>query len=71
MTKKYTLNKPDWAIFNYQNGGLCFGSAMLKIIGNPLNKENLGYCRTGKDRGYDIEGDESPLTNQKNNFTCN
>jgi hypothetical protein len=44
---------------------------MLKISGNPLNKENLGECKTGKDNGYDIEGDVSPLTNQKENFTCN
>jgi hypothetical protein len=36
-----------------------------------LNKYNEGWCLTGKDRHYDIEGDVSPLTNQKEGgFTC-
>jgi hypothetical protein len=28
-------------------------------------------CSTGKSRGYNIEGDMSPLTKEKNNYTCN
>jgi hypothetical protein len=43
---------------------------LLLTSDTALNQPEEGWCFTGKDRGYDIEGDVSPLTNQKDNFTC-
>lgn len=41
--------------------GFFFGDHILGINGDQL--ENA-YCYTGKERGYDINGNVSPLTNQ-------
>ena len=66
---KYTPNNYDNAIFTYSSG-FSFGNNILAVTGGTLNRDNGGVCCTGKDRYYDIEGDVSPLTNQKNRFTC-
>jgi hypothetical protein len=70
MTHKYIPNDSQRAIYTLPYG-FCFGNWILRVTSTTtLNKHNEGRCYTGKDRGYDIEGDVSPLTNQKNNFTC-
>jgi hypothetical protein len=46
-----------------------FGYYILGVFGDPLNAYNNGWCWTGKDKGYNIEGDVSPLTNEKTYFT--
>ena len=66
---KYTPNRNDRAIYTYSDG-FCFGSGILAVTGDTLNTDNGGWCYTGKGRGYDIEGDVSPLTNQEDDFTC-
>ncbi len=52
-----------------KTNGFCFGSVILLLTGSILNNDNEGRCKTGKDRYYDIEGDVSPLTDEKE-FTC-
>ncbi len=47
-----------------------FGYYVLGVGGDQLNAHNIGWCKTGKSSYYDIEGDKSPLTNQKDDFTC-
>ena len=70
MTQKYNCNNTKEAIFTQLNG-FCFGrNVLLLTSGTTLNQHYQGYCLTGKGRQYDIEGDESPLTNQNNDFTC-
>jgi hypothetical protein len=70
MTHKYIPNHRQKAIDTYSNG-FCFGRGILLLTsGTTLNQHNQGECWTGKDRYYDIEGDVSPLTNQKDHFTC-
>jgi hypothetical protein len=69
MTQRYNCINTKWAIFNYING-FCFGNGILAVRSDTtLNQHNKGWCYTGKDRYYDIEGDVSPLTNQKEEFT--
>ena len=70
MTQKYIPNNHHHAIYTHPNG-FCFGNEILSVISlSKLNNNNEGYCYTGKKYYYDIEGDVSPLTNQKNKFTC-
>ena len=70
MTQKYIPNNHQNAIYNYPNG-FCFGEQILLLIStSTLNNHNEGRCYTGKQYYYDIEGDVSPLTNQKGGFTC-
>jgi hypothetical protein len=70
MTQKYIPNDSKKAIYTNQYGSI-FGADVLKVTSlTTINKHNEGWCKTGKDKGYDIEGDVSPLTNQKNEFTC-
>ncbi len=70
MTQRYNCNDTEKAIYIYSNG-FRFGNGILSVIPNTsLNQHNEGYCYTGKDRHYDIEGNVSPLTNQKERFTC-
>ena len=64
MKEKYKPNNNDKAIVT-RTDGFVFGNWILGVIGDPLNAPNNGRCYTGKDRHYDIEGDVSPLTNQK------
>ena len=68
MKEKYIPNDYDKAI-QTSNTGFYFGSSILGVYADPLNGANNGLCYTGKDRGYNIEGDVSPLTNQKYWFT--
>jgi hypothetical protein len=70
MTHKYIPNDRQKAIYTWHHG-FWFGNAILGVtLDTTLNQHNEGYCVTGKGRYYDIEGDVSPLTNQKINFTC-
>ena len=70
MTQKYIPNNSQKAVFTHPKG-FRFGDSVLCVTsGTALNIHDEGRCRTGKDRGYDIEGDVSPLTNQKDRFTC-
>jgi hypothetical protein len=70
MTHKYIPNDRKKGIFTWDNG-FSFGNFILGVTSfTTLNKHREGYCLTGKDRYYDIEGDVSPLTNQKDRFTC-
>ena len=69
MKQKYTPNNYDKAIDTRSNG-FEFGNYILRVSGDPLNAPNYGLCYTGKATYYDIEGDVSPLTNQKDQFTC-
>jgi hypothetical protein len=51
--------------------GFGFGWDELSLSSqSALNENNKGRCFTGKHRYYDIEEDVSPLTNQKERFTC-
>ncbi len=70
MKQRYNCNQSKRAIYTY-NTGFMFGSDILSVISDTtLNQHNHGVCWTRKDRYYDIEGDASPLTNQKDYFTC-
>ena len=70
MTQKYIPNDPQKAIYT-RSDGFSFGNCILIVTSTTtLNNHNEGYCWTGKDKFYDIEGDVSPLTNQKKHFTC-
>jgi hypothetical protein len=70
MTHKYIPNDRQNAIYTYSNG-FGFGVGILTVTSHTtLNQNEKGRCYTGKSRGYDIEGDVSPLTNQKIYFTC-
>ena len=69
MSQKYTQNNSSTAMYTSSNS-FCFGRWILGFSGSPLNGKNNGYCYTGKSNFYDIEGDLSPLTNQKDYFTC-
>ena len=70
MTQRYNCNHTQKAIYT-QPYGFWFGDCILAITSyTKLNGDNEGYCYTGKDNHYNIEGDVSPLTNQKNYFTC-
>ena len=70
MTERYNCNHTQNAIITHTDG-FEFGNAILGVRSDTtLNQHNKGYCWTGKDKYYDIEGDVSPLTNQKNYFTC-
>ena len=70
MTQKYIPNKHQNAICTQPNG-FCFGDGILGVKSDStLNNHNEGECWTGTGKFYDIEGDVSPLTNQKDSFTC-
>ena len=70
MTQKYNCNDTQKAIHT-QPFGFWFGDGILAIRAETaLNQHNQGWCQTGKYNHYDIEGDVSPLTNQKTQFTC-
>jgi hypothetical protein len=70
MTQRYNCNHTQKAIYTWHNG-FYFGNGILMVRSDTtLNQHNQGYCWTGKGYYYDIEGDVSPLTNQKYNFTC-
>ena len=69
MKQKYTPYNYDKAI-RYSTKGFEFGDYILKVEGDKLNGYNNGWSYTGKDRGYDIEGNVSRLTNKANHFTC-
>ncbi len=70
MTQRYNCNHTQKAIATQPNGFKFGGSILLLTSETALNGHNQGWCYTGKDRYYDIEGDVSPLTNQNKNFTC-
>jgi hypothetical protein len=70
MTHKYIPNNSQGAIVP-RSHGFGFGNCILLLKSDTtLNQHNYGRCYTGKGNYYDIEGDVSPLTNQKNKFTC-
>ena len=65
MTQRYNCNNTQNAIYTYSDG-FSFGNDILSVTSDTtLNQHNKGECWTGKDHYYDIEGDLSPLTNQK------
>jgi hypothetical protein len=66
---KYTSNNFDNAVYMNSNG-FGFGNLIFLLTGNILNNNNEGRCCTGKGKYYDIEGDKSPLTGEKDEFTC-
>ena len=66
---KYTPSNHNHAIYTETNG-FEFGDWILRVRGDELNTDNGGGCCTGEERGYAIEGDVSPLTNQYYYFTC-
>jgi hypothetical protein len=70
MTQKYIPNDHKNAIYTDPDGFMFGNWILLLTSDSTLNKHNEGECRTGKGRCYDIEGDVSPLTNQKDRFTC-
>jgi hypothetical protein len=70
MTQKYMPNDHHHAICTYSNGFMFGHEILLLTSSSTLNNHNEGRCYTGKNRFYDIEGDVSPLTNQKGGFTC-
>ncbi len=70
MTQRYNCNHTQNAIYTCSSGFI-FGNYILAVTSvTTLNQHNKGYCYTGKHNHYDIEGDVSPLTNQKERFTC-
>ncbi len=70
MKQRYNCNDTQNAIYTYDHG-FCFGDSVLHVTSSTtLNKKNYGYCYTGKGYYYDIEEDVSPLTKQKEKFTC-
>jgi hypothetical protein len=70
MTHKYIPNNSQKAICTTPYG-FSFGDLILFLTSDTtLNQHNQGCSLTGKDGGYDIEGDVSPLTNQVYEFTC-
>ena len=69
MNTKFIPINYDQAILTYSDG-FSFGDDVLTLKGEPLNKQNAGTCYKGKNKGYDIEGDVSPLTNEEFCFTC-
>ncbi len=71
MNQKYVPNDKSKAIFN-NNDGFNFGDEILKTNASNLNDNDVIFCRVGKNRFYDIEGDsegKSPLTGEKERFT--
>jgi hypothetical protein len=46
----YRVIDSQKALYCHSGYGPCFGFAALGLLGNPLNKENGGYCLTN---GYD------------------
>jgi hypothetical protein len=68
MKEKYIPKNYDKAIYT-RNDGFEFGDYILGVYGDTINAPKIGWCYTGKDRGYDIEGGVSPLTNQKERFS--
>ncbi len=70
MTQKYTPNNFEKAIISGGNGFAFGDNDILALQGNPLNAKNLGKSNTEKNKGYDIEGIVSPLTNEQKYFTC-
>jgi len=69
MTGKFAPKYGKGAVFTAQKG-FSFGNGILDLKGDSLNAINCGICKTGKKFNYDIEGEVSPLTEQKLNFTC-
>ena len=69
MENKYFTNNNDRALFT-DKFGFSFGDYILTVTGNMLNSHNAGSCKTGKKHFYNILGEVSPLTKQKDNFTC-
>jgi hypothetical protein len=69
MTQRYNCINTQKAILT-RSDGFEFGDFILAVKSTTtLNQYNQGWCYTGKHRYYDIEGDVSPLTNQKERFT--
>ena len=66
---KFTPNNYDHAIVT-QTNGFDFGTSILLLRGDKLNENAEARCWTGKSNYYDIEGDVSPLTGEKENFQC-
>jgi hypothetical protein len=65
LAQRYNPNNTQCAIFTCSNG-FTFGNNILRVTSdNTLNQFNQGRSKTGKQWYYDIEGDVSPLTNQK------
>ncbi len=70
MMRKFEPNKIMPPIARAVDG-FSFGNNILVLTSTTtLNEKNMGVCKTGKQRGYDIEGEVSSLTNQKDSFKC-
>ena len=67
LSTKFTPNNFDYAIFACKEG-LSFGTLALRLRGTELNKPNDVDCKTGSVTYYNIEGEVSPLTGEKNKF---
>ncbi len=70
MTCKYEPNKIMPPVARAADGFSFGNNILLLTSATTLNEKNMGVCKMGKQRGYDIEGEVSSLTNQKDNFTC-
>ena len=73
MNSKYTPTKNDSAIHTYYEGGFNFGYDVLKLICDPLNVVDGGYCFFYGDPYYNIEKDgegKNPLTGKSEHFSC-
>jgi hypothetical protein len=56
LENKFTPN--DYSLAMHQNkNGIYFGSFALKLTGDYLNADNMGYSSIGKGTYYNIEGD--------------
>jgi hypothetical protein len=56
----YRVKDAQNAIYCYSGNGPCFGGNALGLLGDPLNKEDAGYCWTnGYSNGahYGIKSD--------------
>jgi hypothetical protein len=72
LNEKFIPCNNDKAIYLRGDGFMC-GYGILEVTGAQLNTDNAGWCRVGTDNFYNISGDsegKSPLTGEKNNFTC-
>jgi hypothetical protein len=69
MTQKYKPSNTDEAIFT-SKFGFYFGYDILGVELSTTLNDSKGLCYTGEGRRYKIEGDVSPLTNQKEEFKC-
>lgn len=69
METKWIPNSNDNALYADKQG-FSFGNYILTVTGDVLNRPDAGWCKTGFENYYDISWTVSPLTQQKDRFTC-